>query len=125
MPDPRSLNSDPRPLADQLVVPIEKLRWQRDPDKLGFDTTAQAKTCTQIIGQRRAVDALRMGLEISGDGYNIFVSGPVGTGRTTTVKRLLDEVEKDKTVPDDKCYVNNFADPDQPRLICLPAGKAT
>jgi lon-related putative ATP-dependent protease len=111
-------------LADQLAVPIEKLRWQCDPDKLGFDTTTQAKTCTQIIGQRRAVDALRMGLEIAGDGYNIFVSGPVGTGRTTTVKRLLDEVEKDKTVPDDKCYVNNFADPDQPRLICLPAGKA-
>jgi lon-related putative ATP-dependent protease len=124
MPDPRPLNPDPRPLADRLAVPIEKLRWQCDPDKLGFNTTEQAKTCTQIIGQRRAVDALRMGLEIAGDGYNIFASGPVGTGRTTTVKRLLDEVEKDKTVPDDKCYVNNFADPDQPKLICLPAGRA-
>jgi lon-related putative ATP-dependent protease len=124
MSDPRPLNPDPRPLADQLTVPIEKLRWRCDPDQLGFDTTTQAKTCTQIIGQRRAVDALRMGLEIAGDGYNIFVSGPVGTGRTTVVKRLLDEVEKDKTVPDDKCYVNNFADPDKPRLICLPAGLA-
>jgi len=112
------------PLADRLAVPVEKLRWQCDPDQLGFGTTAQAKTCTQIIGQRRAVDALRLGLEIQGEGYNIFVSGPVGTGRTTTVKRLLDEVEKDKTVPDDKCYVNNFADEDQPRLICLPAGLA-
>jgi lon-related putative ATP-dependent protease len=110
-------------LADRLAVPLEKLRWQCDPDGLGFKTTEQAPTCTQIVGQRRAVDALRMGLGIKGDGYNIFVSGPVGTGRTTTVKSLLEEVEKDKTVPDDKCYVNNFVDSDQPRLICLPAGR--
>ena len=110
--------------AEPGIVPVEKLRWQCDPNSLGFKTTEQAPTCTQIVGQRRAVDALRMGLRIQGLGYNIFVSGPVGTGRTTVVKRLLDEVEKDKTVPDDKCYVNNFADPDKPRLICLPAGQA-
>ena len=109
--------------ADPRIVPVEKLRWQCDPQSLGFKTTEQAQTCTQIVGQRRAVDALRMGLRIQGSGYNIFVSGPVGTGRTTTVKCLLDEVDKDKHAPEDKCYVNNFSDPDQPCLICLPAGQ--
>lgn len=110
-------------LAARLAVPVPKLRWRCDPDSLGFQSTDQVATCTHIIGQRRAVDALRMGLAIQGIGYNIFVSGPIGTGRTTTVKCLLDELEKDKKAPDDKCYVNNFSDPDQPLLIRLPAGQ--
>jgi ATP-dependent Lon protease len=111
------------PPADRRQVPIEGLRWRCDPKALGFKTTEQVETCTHIVGQRRAVDALRLGLEIQGVGYNIFVSGPVGTGRTTTVKCLLDELEKEKKTPDDKCYVNNFPDPDQPTLIRLPAGQ--
>lgn len=107
----------------QFVVPKEKLRWHCDPKSLGFKTTEELDICTKIIGQRRAVDALRLGLEIESLGYNIFVTGPLGTGRTTTVKCLLDEIEKDKTTPDDKCYVNNFRNSDMPRLIRLPAGK--
>jgi ATP-dependent Lon protease len=119
MPPEKQDNS----LADRLVVPVERLRWHCDPDGLGFKTTEQIAVCTQILGQRRAVDALRLGLEIQGLGYNIFVSGPVGTGRTTTVKCLLEETEKNKKTPDDKCYVNNFSDPDQPTMIRLPAGQ--
>jgi lon-related putative ATP-dependent protease len=107
----------------RCAVPVPKLRWRCDPDSLGFECTEQVEACSQIIGQRRAVDALRMGLDIQGLGYNIFVSGPVGTGRTTTVKCLLDEVEKDRKTPDDKCYVDNFSDQDQPTLIRLPAGQ--
>ncbi|MEO0094068.1 MAG: ATP-binding protein, partial [candidate division WOR-3 bacterium] len=110
-------------LLTQFKVPKEKLRWYCDPELLGFKTTEELKPCARIVGQRRAVDALRMGLEIESLGYNIFVTGPVGTGRTTTVRCLLDEIEKDKKVPDDKCYVNNFRNPDMPRLIRLPAGK--
>jgi ATP-dependent Lon protease len=108
----------------QFVVPKEKLRWHCDPKSLGFKTTEELSVCTKIVGQHRAVDALRLGLEIESLGYNIFVTGPVGTGRTTTVKCLLDEIEKDKKTPDDKCYVNNFRNPDMPKLIRLPAGKS-
>ncbi|MEO0102266.1 MAG: ATP-binding protein, partial [candidate division WOR-3 bacterium] len=79
--------------------------------------------CEEIVGQDRAVAALRMGLEIESIGYNIYVTGPVGTGRTTTVRCLLEEIEKKKKTPDDKLYVNNFKDPDSPKLIRLPAGK--
>jgi len=107
----------------QFEVPKEKLRWRCDPKSLGFKTTEELAVCTKIVGQRRAVDALRLGLEIESLGYNIFVTGPVGTGRTTTVKCLLDEIEKNKKTPDDKCYVNNFRNPDMPKLIRLPAGE--
>jgi|UniRef100_A0A7C3Z2T1 lon-related putative ATP-dependent protease len=104
-------------------VPIEKLRLTIDPNSLGFNSTEEITFCEEIVGQDRAVAALRMGLEIESIGYNIYVTGPVGTGRTTTVKCLLDEIEKGKRIPDDKLYVNNFKDPDSPRLIRLPAGQ--
>ncbi len=108
---------------EQYKVPVEKLRVSFDPDLLGFKTTDEIPLCEEIVGQKRAVEALKMGLEIESIGYNIYVTGPVGTGRTTTVKCLLEEIEKEKKTPDDKLYVNNFKDPDAPRLIRLPAGK--
>ncbi len=58
-------------------------------------------------------------------GYNIFVSGTNGTGRTATLKKLLEEFNVGGPVPDDLCYVNNFKDSDHPRLIVLPAGQGT
>lgn len=106
----------------ELKVPIEKLRVICDPNKFNFETTDEVELCNDIIGQDRAVKALRLGLEIPSSGYHIFVTGLVGTGRTTAVKYLLDTVEKSKKTPDDILYVNNFADPDSPKLIRLPAG---
>ena len=110
-------------LEKKLAVAIDQLRWRCDAPGLGFDSTEDVDTCSHIIGQRRALEALRLGLEIQGLGYNIFVSGPVGTGRTSTVRCLLEEIDKDRKAPDDKCYVNNFNDPDQPILVRLPAGQ--
>ncbi|MEO0083355.1 MAG: ATP-binding protein [candidate division WOR-3 bacterium] len=104
-------------------VPVERLRKICNPDALGFDTTEELQACEEIIGQKRAIDALRLGLEISSSGHNIFVTGYVGTGRTTTIKMLLDRLEKTKKTPDDLLYVHNFAEPDSPKLIRLPAGK--
>jgi ATP-dependent Lon protease len=77
----------------------------------------------EIIGQERALKAIRLGLEMESLGYNIFVVGLVGTGRNTTIKCLLEEIDKAGKIPDDLCYVNNFKDPDQPRCICLPPGQ--
>lgn len=107
----------------QFELPFEKLKKICNPDELGFDSTEELEICHEIVGQERAVNALRLGLEIMSSGYNIFVTGYVGTGRTTTVKCLLDELEKNKQVPDDIIYVNNFDDPDAPILIRLPAGQ--
>jgi lon-related putative ATP-dependent protease len=77
----------------------------------------------EIIGQDRALRALRVGLDIMQYGYNIFVTGLSGTGRTTTIKRLLHEFENRPAQLTDKCYVHNFRDPDTPLKIILPAGK--
>ncbi|MGB3346074.1 MAG: ATP-binding protein [Candidatus Humimicrobiia bacterium] len=104
-------------------VPVEKLRRRCDPKSLGFKSTDELKVHKDIIGQKRAVNALRLGLDIKSVGYNIFVTGLVGTGRKTAINYLLEETERIKNIPDDKLYVNNFKNPDMPRLIRLPAGQ--
>jgi len=107
---------------DSFEVPPDKLTWTCRMEHLKFDTTDDLPETSGIIGQPRAVDALNMALEIESVGYNVFVSGPVGTGRTTTVKNLLESTRGRPRELDDKCYVNNFRDPDQPRLLRLHAG---
>jgi predicted ATP-dependent protease len=120
---PEPLNpGTPEPLRG-LEVPADQLCWRCSLDDLKFDTTDDITVSSGIIGQRRAVDALTMALEIESVGYNVFVSGRVGTGRTTTVQKLLESTKARPRELDDKCYVNNFRDPDQPRLLRLPAGK--
>ncbi len=104
-------------------VPVEKLRWRCPPESLPFESTKEVPVCMQIIGQERALQAIRLGLEMESLGYNIFVVGLVGTGRNTTIKCLLEEIDRVGKIPDDICYVNNFKDPDQPRCVCLPAGQ--
>lgn len=104
-------------------VPVKQLRWHCNPKSLAIRTTNDIKPSKEIIGQDRALRALRLGLEIKHFGYNVFVTGFSGTGRTTTLKRLLGEFE-DKQVPlHDRCYVHNFHNPDQPVLITLAASQ--
>jgi len=104
-------------------VPVGKLRWRCDPNSFKFKTTKELEICLDIIGQRRAVNALRLGLDIESLGYNIFVTGLVGTGRKTAIKCLLEKAERSKKIADDKLYVYNFKNSDMPRLIKLTAGK--
>ncbi|RDV84316.1 Lon protease family protein [Ammonifex thiophilus] len=85
--------------------------------------TDEIEPLESIIGQERAVKALEFGLEIEDQGFNIFVAGLPGTGRTTAVKNFLENIAKTKPTPSDWCYVYNFRDPYTPRAIELPAGK--
>jgi len=103
-------------------VPTELLRWSCNPELLGFDTTKDCKKTDGIIGQSRAVKAITLGLEIESPGYNIYVSGMTGTGKTTTIKNLLAQLDLKKPIPGDICYVHNFKDPDSPRVVTFPAG---
>jgi ATP-dependent Lon protease len=68
------------------------------------------------------VEALRQGLEMDGRGYNIFVVGEPGTGRTTAIRAYIEPYAGRTPPPPDLCYVNNFRDPDMPRAVTLPAG---
>ncbi|MEK6570575.1 MAG: ATP-binding protein, partial [Bacteroidota bacterium] len=111
------------PLHSFREVPLKNLRWRCNPDSLGFETTSQVEPAKEIIGQDRAIRALRLGIGMRHFGYNIFVTGFSGTGRTTTIKRLLQEFAGRPTTLTDKCYVNNFRNPDAPIMLSLPAGK--
>jgi len=102
---------------------LTDLRWQCDPKLLKFKSTNELTICEGIIGQPRAIDAIKLGLNVKYPGYNIFVTGPVGTGRTTAITKLLDELKGKKDELKDILYVNNFKNPDAPSLVILPAGK--
>ncbi len=112
---------NPDPLLPR--IPVAKLRWRCDPAGLPYETSSLCPACEEIIGQDRALKALLTGLDIKSLGYNIFITGMAGTGRTTTIKQLLERLEKGDQPPDDILYVNNFKCPDEPALILLPPGK--
>lgn len=110
-----------------LQVPIEDLRWKCPEDIVNFNSTVELNPLDTIVGQPRAIDAIRMGINLQAPGYNIFVTGLSGTGRTSTVKRIVEQhIERqdlEKCDLSDLCYVNNFNDPDKPILIRFKAGE--
>jgi lon-related putative ATP-dependent protease len=103
---------------------LEQLRRVHDPRSLDCDSSADVEPLHTIIGQERAVNALQFGLGIKGVGFNIYVAGPPGTGKSTAVTHFLQEVARDKPTPDDWCYVNNFQDTYQPNALRFPPGQA-
>jgi len=108
-------------MIDELK--IEQYRKYCDPQSLGVESSAEIGNRHSIIGQERAVKALRFGMGIKEKGFNIYVSGLPGTGRTTAIKRFLEEIASQDAVPYDWCYVNNFKDGYHPKALQLPAGK--
>lgn len=115
------------PTADEIRatrrVPAEQVRWVCRPEDLPFESTAELPPGDNIVGQDRAVRALDFGLTVPQLGYNIFVSGPPGTGRTTYAQSKVTQVAATQPVPSDWIYVHNFQQPDQPLAIPLPPGK--
>ena len=102
----------------------EKLKRPCAGGVFSFDTTAEVSPLEGIIGQERAKKALEFGLKIKSDGYNIFVTGISGTGKTTSVEQAVKKTAESQPVPDDWCYLYNFLNPDTPTALRLPPGKA-
>ncbi len=94
-----------------------------DPELLPFETTAELEELTEVLGQPRAVEAIEFGTSIRSDGYNLFVHGPSGTGRHTTVTEFLNRRAATEPRPSDWCLVHNFSEAHRPRAIELPAGE--
>jgi len=103
---------------------VNEMRCNCDPQMMDWKSSAEVGSKGTIIGQDRAVRAMRFGLDIQDKGFNIFVAGRPGTGRTTAIERFLDEIASTKPTPDDWCYVHNFDDSYRPHAIRLPAGQA-
>ncbi len=106
-------------------VPLNELRPRVDPSIFSFQTTEEVPPHIGLIGQDRAVEAIKFGLAMEGIGFNICVAGEPGTGRTTAIREYLEQFARTKAPPDEWVYVNNFADPHQPRAIQLPKGMAS
>jgi predicted ATP-dependent protease len=110
--------------TDARELSADALRRTTDRAALGFSTTDDVKedVDTLLVGQPRAVRALSFGLRVEQPGYNIFVSGPPGTGRMTYTRSAVEAAARGRPVPPDWCYVRHFASPSQPIAIRLPAG---
>jgi lon-related putative ATP-dependent protease len=92
------------------------------PSIFKFGSTAEIEPLPGIIGQERAVRSLGFGLDMNNEGYNIYLAGSYGTGKTTLARKMLDEKAEKKPVPPDWCYVNNFNNMESPRALQIPAG---
>ena len=97
----------------------ESLRKTCDPHVMQCKTTQELTPLGEIIGQERAVRALKFGLGIRDQGFNIYVAGYPGTGRKTAVKNFVEECARVEPVPPDWCYVNNFSNQYQPDAIAM------
>ncbi len=106
-----------------LPLQPQQLYQSCDLEQFGFQTTAELEDLTEIIGQMRAMDAIRFGTGIHHDGYNLFVLGPSGIGKNSVVRQFLEKKAGGEQKPDDWCYVNNFAQPHKPQVLRLPSGR--
>jgi lon-related putative ATP-dependent protease len=94
-----------------------------DPAQLPFTTTAEVEPMEDAIGQQRAEQAVRFGIGIHRDGFNMFAMGPAGAGKHTLVRAFLERRAAERPVPNDVCYVHHFDRPHEPRALLLPAGE--
>lgn len=101
----------------------DRLYHPCDPSSFSFETTADLEDLIEFIGQPRAVEALRFGVDMERDGYNVFALGEPGTGKTSLVRKFLEERASGEDIPMDVCYVNNFEVHHKPRILRLEAGR--
>lgn len=100
----------------------DRLRTHCNPAVFPADSTAEMDPDVGIIGQPRAAKAIEFALGVTADGYNLYVAGEPGTGRNTAAEIAVRRAAEKRPAPYDWCYVHNFAQPDSPRALSLPAG---
>jgi predicted ATP-dependent protease len=116
-------------MAGKFEVPVEKLSWHCDLSFVPFTCTDELTPLEDFIGQDRAIRAIQFGLGVNKPGFNIFVTGLTGTGKTSIIKAFLKKIaeergpiEADSRSPEDWCYVYNFADADRPQIVNMRRG---
>ncbi len=112
-------------MNNKRKISYQDLRCNCNPQIFDFNTTDELEPFAEgIIGQDRAARALKLGLRVKQEGYNIFITGLTGTGRTTYARTLAGKKSEERDIPPDYCYVYNFENPEEPRALSLPAGRA-
>jgi len=100
----------------------KNLKNRCNAEKLDFETTEELEPINTGIGQERGIKALEFGLNVDIKGYNLYLEGPSGVGKTMYTKKYLDIICKRKKTPNDWCYIYNFNNPNEPIAVSLPAG---
>ncbi len=115
-------------MTTRFKVPADKLAWRCDLSFLPFTCTSEMTPLEDFIGQDRAIRAIEFGLGVNKPGFNIFVTGLTGTGKTSIIKAFLKKITSakaapiDAPLPEDWCYVYNFSDPDRPQALNIRRG---
>ncbi len=104
-------------------VKIKDLRNSFDEKNLTFKNTSEIEPPVKPFGQHRAIEALNFGLSVKNKAFNIYVTGPTGTGKTSIIKKVLKEFVKDKEASNDIVFLNCFEDPSKPISIIMDRGK--
>lgn len=107
---------------NDLKLKPEQLKHTVSPEQLPFETTEEVETLQTIIGQKRGVDVMKFGLHANRDGYNIYIAGLPGTGKTTFARAMVEDFAQREATLFDWCYVYNFKDQYKPKLLQLPVG---
>ena len=89
--------------TDDFKVPLKNLRWVCDTEQFDFETTDDLPELEDTIGQERALRSIDFSLGMSANGFNLYISGEAGTGRTTSIKKLLKKRAKTEPTPHDWC----------------------
>jgi len=122
---PRSSLADPvffKPDQRRLELPAERLRWSPALDKLPAGTRGIPLSKKQIVGQNNALRAIYFGLRMTGKGYNLYVSGPEGSGRESAVRHILSVLAPRMPTPPDLVAATNLEDPKEPVILELEPG---
>lgn len=110
-------------MTNSFELKPEELFAKTDPKILAFKTTDEVKSMEDVIGQTRAIDAIKFAINIKKPGFNLFALGPSGLGKQSTILQFLSKQVESQKTPSDWCYVNNFEQPHKPFALELPAGK--
>ena len=102
---------------------FKDLKMTCDTKIFDFDTTQELENITTGIGQERGIKALEFGLQVDVKGYNLYIEGPSGVGKTMYTKNYLNKISKKQKTPCDWCYIYNFDNPNEPIAVSLPAGQ--
>ena len=109
-------------MKNNMKLNYKDLKVVCNPNNFKFDTTEDLEPINTGIGQDRGIKALEFGLNVDVKGYNLYLEGPSGVGKTMYTKNYLNTISKKKKVPNDWCYIYNFENPNEPIAVSLPAG---
>ena len=110
-------------MRNEFELSYKRLKSTCNPNLFKFETTESLEPISAGIGQERGIKALEFGLNVDINGYNLYIEGPSGVGKTMYTKHYLDTISKKKKIPQDWCYVYNFDNPNEPVAIPLSAGQ--